>query len=567
MAKQLMAYANTATYTFKIYDVGNVASWTPVACTVANWEVSYEANDRILPGIVSSSFSADFFGGMALSTWRSILQDANNNYAVEIHKGLDVYWRGFIIPDQCSIEVANGQRFIRIIASDGFQMFDRASNVYKFDGVKRFTDQIAESLNKLNFWNLYDGFVASEAFLPNGAFYTTEGTLWRTGCLAEGVWWEDYKYSTYRDFFESLCTSFGLQLYQDKGQLVFRNVYDKTPAYYYYYNYAGTFIARFAPVGTTLTPTVGTDGNELYKPALREFYIIHDAQNAQGIFYDDPTVSLRPLQMLGLAQPSGSNHFDLDANLSLTLLLPPGYPSQKVDVEVRATARFNGYYWNGTAWTTSVSDFLLYTFTKTVANPTGSAALDLQSHSISNYQFGTFPAVPEDTFYFGLDGVQVLGDDVTTLTMKSSVTLVYSGTPPAQTTYYADNTLRRNGITETQTTNLGDLFQISTAAPKQLRSVSAAGGNSLTGAWNNTTYPLLELVVYYTARKNAVAHQYYEIDLTETVWYNHLFTWGGEDYRPVNVSTGERNTRVTYKKDIDLDILTDPNTGRPDMEL
>ena len=564
-----MAYANTATYTFKIYDVGNVASWTPVACTVANWEVKYEANDRILPGIVPSSFSADFFGGMALSTWRSILSDSNNNYAVEIHKGLDVYWRGFIIPDQCSIEVANGQRFIRIIASDGFQMFDRASNVYKFTGVKRFTEQIAESLAKLNFWNLYDGFLASEAFLPNSQYYTTEGTLLRTGSLSEGLWWEDYKYNTYRDFFESLCTSFGFQLFQDKGQLVFRNVYDKTPPYYYYYNNAGTFVARFQPAGTTLTPSVGTDGNELYKPALREFYIIHDAQNAQGIFYDDPTVKIRPEQLIGLAQPSGSNHFDLDTNLSLTLLLPPGYPSQKVDVEVRVTARFNGYYWNGTAWTTSPTDFLLYTFTKTVANPTGSPALDLQSHSISNYQFGIFPPVPEDTFYFALDGVQVLGADVTTLTMKSSLTLTYSGGAPAQTIYYADNTKRRNGVTETQTTNLGDLFQISTATPKQLRSMSATTGtgNSATGAWNNTTYPLLELVAYYTARKNAQAHQYYEVDLTQTVWYNHLFDWGGEDYRPVNVSTGERNTRVTYKKDIDLDILTDPNTGRPDMEL
>lgn len=565
-----MAYANTATYTFKIYDVGGVAGWTPVACTVANWEVFYQANDRILPGIVSSSFNADFFGGLSMSTWRAILEDAESNYAVEIHKGVDVYWRGFIVPDECSIELINGQRFIRIVASDGFQMFDRASNTYKFSGVKRFTEQIAESLNKLNFWNLYDGFLASEAFLPNSQYYTTEGTLLRTGSLSEGLWWEDYKYNTYRDFFESLCNAFGLQLFQDKGQLVFRNVYDKSPAYYYYYNHLGTFISRFQPFGATLTPTVGSDGNELYKPALRELYLVHNAQNAQGIFFDDAVSRTRTtLQLIGLAQPSGSNHFDLDTNLSLTLLLPPFYPSQKVDVEVRATARFNGYYWNGTSWTDTPSQFLLYTFTKTVANPTSSPALDLQTHSIINYQLGIFPNVPEDTFYFAMEGEQVLGADVTTLILKSTLTLTYSGAAPAQTTYYADNTKRLNGVSETLNTNLGDLFQISTATPKQLRSMSATTGtgNSATGAWNNTTYPLLTLVAYYITRKNAKAHQYYEIDLAETVWYNHLFDWGGDDYRPVNVSTGERNTRVTYKKDIDFNLETDPNSGRPDMEL
>lgn len=564
-----MAYANTATYTFKIYDVGNVAGWTPVACTVANWEVFYQANDRILPGIVPSSFSADFFGGMALSTWRSILQDANNNYAVEIHKGLDVYWRGFIIPDQCSIEVANGQRFIRIIASDGFQMFDRASNVYKFSGVKRFTEQIAESLTKLNFWNLYDGFLASEAFLPNSAYTYTQGSLLWTGSLSEGVWWEDNKYNTYRDFFESLCTSFGFQLFQDKGQLVFRNVYDKTPPYYYYYNNAGTFVTRFQPIGTTFTPTVGTDGNELYKPALREFYIVHDAENAQGIFYTDAVSRIRTNQFLGLAQPSGSNNFKVDANLSVTVVLPAYYPSQKLDVVVYAQARFNGYYWNGTSWVTTPTHFTFHSFSNTVSNPTSAPSLYLFSHSISNYQLGVFPNVPEDTFYWNIDGEQIGGDEVTSITYKSTLNVTYQGGAPTQTTYYADNTLRRNGVTELQTTNLGDIFGVTTAAPKQLRAMTASTGtaSSATGAWNNTVYPLLELVAYHTARKNALSHQYYELDLTQTVWYNHLFDWGGEDYRPVNVSTGERNTRVTYKKDIDYDIETDPNTGRPDMEL
>lgn len=564
-----MAYANTAQYTFKIYDVGNVASWTPVEMTVASWEVNYEAVDKVLPGIVPSTFSGSFFGGLNMGTWRSILADAVNNYAVEICDGVNIFWRGFIIPDQGSIEVINGQRFIKIVASDGFQLFDRKSNTYKFSGVKRFTDQIAESLTKLNFWNLYDGFLVSEAFLPNSAYSYDEGALLWTGSISEGLWWEDYQYATYREFFESLCTSFGLQLFQDKGYLVFRNVYDKTPAYYYYYNYAGSFLGRFAPTGQTFTPTVGTDGLELYKPALREFYIIHDAENAQGIFYDDPISRTRVNQLLGLAQPSGSNYFRLDSTLSITLVLPPYYPSQKVDVEVRGQFRFNGYYWNGTSWTTTPSNVVLYTFANTVSNPTSGESLELFSHGISNYHLGIFPSVPEDTFYFTLEVEQVLGADVTTITYGNTLTLTYQGAAPAQTTYYADNTARLNGVSETQTTNLGDLFGIVTAAPKQLRAMTAATGtaSSATGAWNNTVYPLLELVAYYTTRKNAQAHQYYEIDLTTPVWYNHLFEWGTDEYKPVNLSISERNTRVTYKKDIDYDLVTDPNTGRPDMEL
>ena len=314
---------------------------------------------------------------------------------------------------------------------------------------------------------------------------------------------------------------------------------------------------------------MGTDGLELYKPALREFYIIHDAANAQGIFYDDPTARIYNTQFIGLAQPSGANHFDLDTDISVTLLLPAGYPSQRVDVDVYAQARFNGYYWDGSNWVTTPTNFLLYTFGQTLSNPTGSPSLELYSASINNYHFGNFPNVPEDTFYWDLDGTQVSGDPVTSLVTKGTLTLVYDGDPPAQTTYYADNTARLNGVSETQTTNLGDMFGVATAAPKQLRAMSATTGtgNSPTGAWNNTTYPLLELVAYYTTRKNAQAHQYYEIDLTAPVWYNHLFAWGTDEYKPVNLSISERNTRVTYKKDIDLDLVTDPNTGRPDMEL
>ena len=78
---------------------------------------------------------------------------------------------------------------------------------------------------------------------------------------------------------------------------------------------------------------------------------------------------------------------------------------------------------------------------------------------------------------------------------------------------------------------------------------------------------LLERITYQLGRKNYRPRQYYEIELDGVVRYNHTFTWGGVDYKPVNLQITERSTRVTYAEWVDGDLETDPNSKRPDQFL
>jgi len=42
------------------------------------------------------------------------------------------------------------------------------------------------------------------------------------------------------------------------------------------------------------------------------------------------------------------------------------------------------------------------------------------------------------------------------------------------------------------------------------------------------------------------------------VSYNHKLTWGGIDYKPVNLTLTERSTSVTYREFIDGDLEASP---------
>ena len=68
----------------------------------------------------------------------------------------------------------------------------------------------------------------------------------------------------------------------------------------------------------------------------------------------------------------------------------------------------------------------------------------------------------------------------------------------------------------------------------------------------------MEIVSKEIARKAFRTHQYYELDLNGNVSYNHTFTWGGVDYKPVNLTISERSTRVTYREFIDGDLVPNP---------
>ena len=129
MAKVLFATADTAGYNWVLWGVDAPISPAPgLEFTVASWEVAYQAQDEIKPGIIASTCELSVFGGLSINDWRTILSDANGRYIIEQKSGLNVIWRGFLIPDSCSIEVTNGQRFVKLTFSDGFQMLDRRAD-------------------------------------------------------------------------------------------------------------------------------------------------------------------------------------------------------------------------------------------------------------------------------------------------------------------------------------------------------------------------------------------------------------------------------------------------------
>ena len=133
MAKVLFATAETAGYDWVLWGVDAPISPAPgLEFTVASWEVAYQAQDEIKPGIIASTCELSVFGGLSINDWRTILSDANGRYIIEQKSGLNVIWRGFLIPDSCSIEVTNGQRFVKLTFSDGFQMLDRRADFYQF---------------------------------------------------------------------------------------------------------------------------------------------------------------------------------------------------------------------------------------------------------------------------------------------------------------------------------------------------------------------------------------------------------------------------------------------------
>ena len=269
MAKQLIAYANTEGYNFAIWAIDAPFSATPYEFTVASWAIRYEALDNNQPGIIPAicDLEALITQGTLSDNLRDILEDAGGMYFLRIRQGTNVVYNGFLTPDLGSVELRNGQRFIKLVANDGFQMLEKSSQIYQFSGVKPFTTQLYEIFLYFDFWDVYDGYAISEHFEPTSAVDTTKGGLYWTGCIQEGLYYKNndgkYNYRTFREVLQDICTTWGLQLFQDKGLLVFRSVYLETPAWYNFYVTNGSFLGRITGyTPTPLTSSVYTDGNE-----------------------------------------------------------------------------------------------------------------------------------------------------------------------------------------------------------------------------------------------------------------------------------------------------------------
>lgn len=567
MAKGLITYANTAGYTFKIYDVGDTASWMPVETTIADWEISYQPQDNLLPGIIPSTFTANFNGGLSMGNWRQILRDAELNYAIEVYEGLSCVWRGFITPDLCSIEVINGLRFVKIVASDGFQVFERKADLYQYSGVISFIEQLYMAMEKTGLTRLFYYIFVSEHWQPKSLQTTdTQGGIWWTGTLQEGHWILNSEYTTFRDAIDQILTTFGLQMFQDKGEIVLRSCHLLTPAWYNMYGLYGYFVARLTPTGLTQTPTIYTDGLELYKPAISEIDLTYNQAPLTDFIGEDTTYRDRSNWFVAFALATGGNHVDFNGTLRAKYTVPANY-DERINFYWDVYIQYGNYYWSGSEWLDEVT-FVTYTRGVGVTNPDPFPQLGTTDEVITNLHLDDFPTLGWQPIYITVNGYyETTGAELKDFVSQSIYLFKYHNASPDNLKFVTDNTKRTNGVTVSLSSNIGDKpgELVNTPSPGAIRKFSTSARTSTVASdyWDALNNPILLKTVYELNRKSFAPFQYYELDLKGTVGYNHTFNWESVNYKPVNLTITERSTRVTYREWVDGDLETNPNSGRP----
>ena len=577
MAKQLIATAKTADHDFAIWAINPPFSANPYTFDIASWSIDYRALDSNKPGFLPSvcTFQALINNNDLTTNLRSILQDATGMYFVKITKGIDVVYVGFITPDLGEIELINGQRFIKFVASDGFQMLDKTSSLYEFTGAKPFTTQIYEIFKLFDFWEIYDAYAISQHPIPNqvtALHGDTEGGMYWTGCIQEGLYYTGTSWRNFRDVMDDILVTFGLQCFQDRGLLVFRSAYYETPDWYNFYGYQGAFLYRLTGYSVTETAEVFSDGLELFKPATRQIYITHN-QPSSAIIKDEVTqYKSRSNYYVGNAVPTGTNKLQYNAAWKVRATVPDGYPLQNVEFTITAQIRYGAYYYNGTAWTKTASNAISVTKHKNVQNNSGNPAIEDFTHTVANFHTAALPNIGTQPLYVSVEATQTAGDDLDGFATSSTLVMEYHTGTPTTTEYYADNTKKRNGVDLSFKTEIGDIFQSSnTATPiaGELRyfinRVSGLTGTNL--QWDAAENLLLTIISIELAKTAFKPPQYYEIELTKPISYNHKFTFGSVDYKPLNLSFNEKTTTVTYKEWVYGSLITDPNNGRPDQLL
>lgn len=560
MAKTLVFYATTARYDFKIYDLGTTYQGfdfaPPVEISVADWEISYQPQDSTLPGIIPSTCTTSFYMEGATPTYddfREVFKTAKPDWVLEVHEGLNVVWRGFITPDLGQIEVINGKRFIKVVATDGFQLLEKRADFIQSDAAIAFTDYIAFIFTFCKISDVFNGFYVSEHFTPTGSY--PEGGLYWTGTLRQKFAYVDNEPVTSMEIINLILQAFNLQLFQDKGEIVFRSCHIETPAYYYVYDTGGDYLGKIYPPATTQSLVVYSDGTEMYKPAVRE--VFYEITEPAGEYIKDESsqYKTRLNYFVNNATPTGSNHIDYDAYIRARLSFDAGFTGDTIEVEYEVQIKFGNYFWNGTDWVTTIATA---TFTKQEFVPgPGPLIHDIVYH-VNNYHLDTLPFIGTQQIYITVTASQVAGYNADSITVTSNLLMTYHNAFPDKTIHYADNTARQNGINVNFTSPIGDLQGPSSGTPTagEIRLFINAPRTASVGniSWDANRRYLANLVVEQIARKAYRSHQYYELELDGNVSYNHTVTWGSVDYKPINLTMSERSTRVTYREFIDGDL-------------
>ena len=576
MAKQLIATAKTATHDFAIWVINPDFSPNPYTFEIANWEIDYQARDNAEPGFIPSvcTFQALINNNDFTTNLRSILQDADGKYVIKITEGINVVYNGFITPDLGEIEVVNGQRFIKFVASDGFQMFNISADSYVWTDaapVRPFTRQIKEMFEFFDYWHIFDGFAISEHPIPNQAPYTTEGGLYWTGCIQDGMYYKGTEWRTFREILDDILITFGLQCFQDRGLIVFRSVWYKKPAWYNFYNTEGSFLYRLTGYSTTESVDIYTDGLELFKAATRQVYITHN-QGSTGIIKNENLDFKQRLNYyVGNVSPTGSNHLRYSAFLKMRASVPANY-SDQAEVEWNISIQYDNLYWNGTAWTKTISS-ISYTDQHPIVGTPLPSIYEFNI-TVNNVDTAALPNIGSKPVYITVTGTQISGNPLDGLAATSTLLMEYHSGDPDKNIYYADNTKRRNAINLNYDTEIGDLWQTSEVAYPAAGEIRLYTNTDRTISrtnlyWDTGDNYLLAKSAIELAKVSFRPSQYYEIELTKFISYNHTFIWpndiGNVEYKPVNLTGTSKSTTVTYKEWVYGDILTD--FLRPDQLL
>jgi len=573
VAKELIFYANTARYSFKVYDLGTTHQsfefLPPLEVEVADWDISYEAQDNTLPGIVPSTCTTRFYIANATPStddFRTIFKTAEPDWLLEVHEGLNIVWRGFITPDLGEIELRNGKRFIKVIASDGFQMLDKKADYFSQNIVLPFTDIIAQIFTFCNLHYLFDdGFFVSEHFdiINSVSSYTEEGGIYITGTSRNGLIFDNNEARSSRDIIEDICKTFNLQLYQDKGSLIFRSCHIKTPAWYNFYDTGGDFITRITPPASTQSITVFSDGTEMYRAAVSECRMRHPYSGSDIIWYRPNDQLEYNNTQIGTPVSDGTTEIDFNGLLRIRCNLPPFFGPSFCDFKFLLTYQYDGLYWSGSAWTSTPTSVLHTVTNVLLENPSPDEVIEDVLHNVNNYRISSIPALGSQPFHFTIDALQTAGSDVGDLTVTTTAVFEYKAGAPDYVIFIADNSSRVNGITLELTTEVGDIRQtpsagLYTVLPNSIRywPTVSRSGNSLSNAlWGSDGSEILDLVANQIARKAYRTYQYYEIDLDGNISYNHTLNWEGVEYKPINLTISERSTRITYREFIDGNLI------------
>lgn len=565
MAVQRLTYGEFDGYRFSIYyesdqfDPGfsPAPGFQGYEETVASWSLRYEARDSRTPGIIPSRL--DLVLLFSDPYLRAYLKNARAGVWVKIHKGLSLEWSGYCIPDLGSIELINGQRFITLVFGDGFGMLDYQSNEYVFSNVKPFSNQIMEIFNRLEFSRLWDGMIVSEMLKAANAGSGKDGIYW-TGTTQEGLYWNEDKaeWDTYRSVIDQILYAFGLRMYQEKGYLVLRDLSVDTPSVWNAYDWAGDHVAEIS-YSASESFQVFAGGTEMYLPAVRSSKLIFTT--SQDLIKLIGTRAARLNFYVADVAPTGTNH--LDGYASMVAYFEVDALTSRTDVffDVYAQIRVGAYYYNGTAWTTTPSQWMIVNNHKdTVENTTGSTAIIAGlPFAITNFHTANLPEAGIAPMYITYTIQETGGPYPGILTdhIESTVEFYYHGDLPETTVYRIDNGAQRNGIDQEYTLNIGDLTSAS-PAPKQLRTfyLEPRGAATLVPSnWDGDA--LLYSSALRLMKKNSRPTQYYEMEIDARVPMSHTLTWESQNYTPINVEINSDGSKVTYVEQIEEDPQRD----------